>query len=247
LPNKLINGKKLFKEEGMTVQSINNNAIGFGKENSTRLINSSAKKNTPEQLSNNFYSKNNSNANLTSAYVSTSKMTLNYSNKDGDSISLLVETVKYQKTILSQGLTADSENWHEIVENIKDEFKELQGYFIKKLIGSLDDKSSNIQENTPSKGLDGLPEYWNAENTSQRIVDFATSFYGIAESTGKGYYDIILKAIEEGFNQARELLGELPDEVSELTNKTYELVLEKLDEWAARQGIETQTGESVSI
>ena len=231
----------------MTIQSINDNMIGFGNEKHTRFVNNRVNKNAnnPEQYSNNYRSKQNINANLTSTYFSTSKMTLNYSNKDGDTISLQVEHVEYQKSMLSLGLTSDSEKWYEIVEKIKDEFRQLHRNHNKELIEGFNEKSPDTQESSASKGIGGLPEYWNAENTSQRIVDFATSFYGIAESSGKEYYDLVRSAIEEGFNQAREILGEIPNEVSELTNRTYDLVMEKLDDWAAQQGIETETSESI--
>lgn len=226
----------------MTIQSINNNVIDLGKKYNAHFVNNKVHKNTQEVLRNNYQQKQNARADFTSTYYSASKMILHYSNKDGDTISLQVDQIEYQKSLIVQGQTSDSAAWNEIVKNIRDEFDQLHINLLKKLLEDLDGKSPKTQGNAPSIEIDGLPEYWNAENTSQRIVDFATSFYGIAESTGKEYFHLIRSAIEEGFNQAREILGELPDEVSELTKRTYELVMEKLDNWAAQQGIETETG-----
>jgi hypothetical protein len=91
-----------------------------------------------------------------------------------------------------------------------------------------------------------VPEYWNAENTSQRIVDFAVQFLGAFEGTGGEFLDVIKGAIDEGFKQARDLLGELPDQVGALVNDTHELVMQKLDTWAESQGILASQPETVT-
>ena len=64
----------------------------------------------------------------------------------------------------------------------------------------------------------------SAEAVSDRIVSFAKGISGgdIAK------FDELKAAIEEGFSQARAIFGgQLPD----ISNKTYDLVMEKLDKW----------------
>ena len=187
---------------------------------------------------------------LESTYYSSEKLTLDYTNKDGDSVSLNYENVKYQKANLSIESNSSSDDWKEIVENVKDEYMKLQEKLINKCLESVTGKEIKQTEDVEvveSKPISGLPEYWNAENTSQRIVDFATSFSGMTESEGKDYYDLMKGAIEEGFSQARSMMGEMPGEISDLTNDTYNLTMQKLDEWAIANGIEIDVDDSVAI
>lgn len=75
-----------------------------------------------------------------------------------------------------------------------------------------------------------VPEYWNAENTSDRLVDFAMSFRSLANDLDdESYVNTIRNAIEEGFKQAKATLGNLPGPSGKLFNDTYNLTMEKLD------------------
>ncbi|KUO52778.1 MAG: hypothetical protein APF76_02260 [Desulfitibacter sp. BRH_c19] len=62
-----------------------------------------------------------------------------------------------------------------------------------------------------------------AEAVSNRIVDFAIAISG----GDKSKIEVLRGAIEEGFKQAKDILGELP----EVSQKTYDLIIEKLDKW----------------
>jgi hypothetical protein len=64
---------------------------------------------------------------------------------------------------------------------------------------------------------------FSPEKLSDRIVEFAKALSG----GDKSKIGILREAIEEGFGQASKLLGGLP----EISLKTYDLVMEKLDEW----------------
>ncbi len=66
---------------------------------------------------------------------------------------------------------------------------------------------------------------FSPEAVSDRIVNFAKAISG--GDTEK--YDLLKDAIEKGFNEARELLGGSLPEISDLT---YDLVMDKLDNWA---------------
>lgn len=76
----------------------------------------------------------------------------------------------------------------------------------------------------------GIPEYWNAENTSDRIVHFATQ---MAEIAGKDseFAETIMQAVTDGFDQANAMTGPLPGAAGELNRKTRELTMSKLSKW----------------
>ncbi|HSQ41782.1 MAG TPA: DUF5610 domain-containing protein [Fibrobacteraceae bacterium] len=76
-----------------------------------------------------------------------------------------------------------------------------------------------------------VPEEYNADNTAQRIVDFALQFRDLApELSDEEYIEEIRAAIQEGFSQAQDQLGNLPDSSAKLFNDTYEAAMSKLDD-----------------
>ncbi len=86
-----------------------------------------------------------------------------------------------------------------------------------------------------------VPEEWNAENTSQRIIDFALSFRSKeADLSDEEYIDQVRKAIQDGFRLAKNDLQNLPGPSAKLFNDTYELAMKKLDDtlanWQANPG-----------
>jgi len=176
---------------------------------------------------------------FSSTSYSSDSMLLEYMNKDGDSVTLRMEHVEYQEAMLAAGGDADAGYWKDVVEKITDEFLTMKENIIRKVLASLEGEEGGGEvEQAEPKEIEGLPEYWNAENTSQRIVDFATSFYGLTQCGGKEYYDMMRGAIEQGYTQAMGMLGEMPDEVSNLSKRTYELALQKLEAWAVEAGID---------
>ena len=62
------------------------------------------------------------------------------------------------------------------------------------------------------------------EKVSDRIVEFAKAISG----GDKEKLGILRSAIEEGFREAAKVLG---GELPEISKRTYELVMEKLDKW----------------
>jgi len=86
---------------------------------------------------------------------------------------------------------------------------------------------SGIKDTEESK----VPDYWNAENTSQRIVDFAMSFRGLApELSDEEYIEQVRAAVEKGFKLAKKDLGDLPGPTAKLFNNTYSSAMSKFDE-----------------
>jgi len=88
---------------------------------------------------------------------------------------------------------------------------------------------------------------WSPEAVSGKIVDFATSFFGAfqtehpelgGEESVKGFMSLIRDAIEEGFKQAKDILGAmsvLEGGVTDTVDQTYGLTMEKLDAFETRQ------------
>jgi hypothetical protein len=222
--NSLVNANK----DSRSLDQLLRNASEKGnKNNSTQTNNSS---NTASSLK------------YTAEYYSRDSLSINYSNKDGDVVTLNLDSVQYQKTELTASGASDAESWQKIVDQIKKDFMEQTGKMIKSFLkginGGNDDNSdssnsTNVQATTEtgkSSGIQGLPEYWNADNTSQRIVDFAMSFKGLSGSGNDEFFAMMKSAIEEGFKQAKDMLRNLPDEVSGLMKDTYDLTMKKLDD-----------------
>jgi hypothetical protein len=76
-----------------------------------------------------------------------------------------------------------------------------------------------------------VPDYWNAENTSDRIVHFATQMAEITGMDLKEFGEIIKKAVSKGFDQAGEATGELTGAAAKLNKDTKDLVFSKLSNW----------------
>jgi hypothetical protein len=193
-------------------------------------------------------------ARLSSEYYSVDRLAVTYTNKDGDSVSLNMEHIEYQKAqidVQTDG-PGNDQDWQKIVEQIKNEFVRMKQDMIAKFMESVTGKKNDengigatpvvdgndsVSRAETTDEIKGLPEYWNAENTSQRIVDFATSFLSMFEGKGQDFLNMIKGAIEEGFSQAQDMLGNLPDPVSKLVNDTHDLVFKKLEDWAKASGI----------
>jgi hypothetical protein len=157
-----------------------------------------------------------------------------------------MESIEYSRAMMEVSAHGDHEDMEKLINYIKNSYDQMKKEILKGFLKSVGLEVEEEEEVDAADTLE-IPEYWNAENTSQRIVDFAVSFYSLFEGNGGEYLDMIKEAIEDGFAQARELLGELPDEVSALVDNTYELVMEKLDAWAIEQGIEAGSEEEVLV
>ena len=66
--------------------------------------------------------------------------------------------------------------------------------------------------------------YWGVEQTSDRILDFAKAL----ASYDPDKADEMLEAFKKGYKQAEEAWG---GELPEISQKTYDAVLEKFDAW----------------
>ncbi len=73
--------------------------------------------------------------------------------------------------------------------------------------------------------------YWGVNQTSDRLVDFAKALTGGDSSK----IESMRSAIKKGFEEAKKLWG---GELPEISQKTYDATMKKLDEWA--KGTETE-------
>lgn len=113
-----------------------------------------------------------------------------------------------------------------LVEQIQQAKKTLEDSGVK--IDWVDDIPYQVD---PEEEAAQVPEEWNAENTSQRIVDFALQFRSQApELSDEEYIEQIRGAIQEGFRLAKDDIGALPGPSAKLFNDTYKLAMEKLDQ-----------------
>ena len=90
-----------------------------------------------------------------------------------------------------------------------------------------EDTAIDFRDLTPEKARELIAEdgYWGVEQTSDRIVQFALSLSG----NDPDRLEELKASIDEGFRLASEALGgNLPD----ISMKTYDAVLEKLNAWA---------------
>lgn len=176
-------------------------------------------------------------ARLTTEYYSATSMSFDYTSKDGDTVSLSMNSIEYGKSIMDVAASGNQEDMKKLIAYIKDNFEQMKKDFLKGLLQNAgQDVSANEQVTAPDPTkLLQIPDEWSAENTSQRIVEFAVSFAGIFKGKGEEFLSTIKAAIEEGFKQARDLLGDLPEEVSSLIDDTYKKTMEKLDAWAKDQ------------
>jgi hypothetical protein len=187
-------------------------------------------------------------AKMVSEYYSSQSISVEYTSKDGDTVSFSMESVKYAKASMDLSATGNKDDMKALVDYIKDNFDKMRKEMIR---GFLKSAGIDVPENEDAAKVDGtetlqIPEEWNAENTSQRIVDFAVSFFDAFKGAGDEFLSTIKDAVEEGFKQARDMLGELPGQVSNLIDDTYKLVMEKLDAWGVEQGITAQEQEQTA-
>ena len=97
---------------------------------------------------------------------------------------------------------------------------------------------------------------FSPDATSQRIADFALSFFPMYASQHKDkpyeqqvndYQKLVGDAVESGFKEARKVLGELPSGVTDKIQQTHDMVWQKLSsffDYARANADKTQTAVS---
>lgn len=156
------------------------------------------------------------------------KFSLEFTSRDGDNFVINSDTFKSRNCLIRYDNKVNSA-LNTLVIYVKDRITE-KGEFLVKQFYKQNEKAC---ENEPlsQKTSIKIPQYWNSENTSSRIVDFSLSFFPSFKGSSEQYLTKIKAAIEDGFKQAEKILGNLPEEIANLSEETFELVMEKLDSW----------------
>ena len=98
----------------------------------------------------------------------------------------------------------------------------------------LADGNFTVDEETQKQAQADIAEdgYWGVEQTSDRILDFAKALSGNDPEKA----DLLIDAFKKGFEDATKSCGkDLPD----ISQRTYDAVLEKFDKW--KNGSTTET------
>ena len=164
-------------------------------------------------------------------------------NKDGDSYSF-----NYNKTTVTTGLPAPvamDPQAKELLKgfNMSDFQEKIKSDLLEMVFQSNEKAKENTNQSLIEKyGSDVIyevpdeteaaevPEFWNAENTAQRLVDFAMSFKSVSGVDDDAeYIEEVRDAVIEGFRQAKGIIGEVSDPTHKLFNDTFDLTMQKFD------------------
>lgn len=96
-----------------------------------------------------------------------------------------------------------------------------------------------VDEETKAQAQEDISEdgYWGVNQTSDRIIDFATALTG----GDPDKIEDMREAFKKGYEQAQETWG---GELPEISQKTYDAVMEKFDKLLEEAGISTDSAES---
>lgn len=121
-----------------------------------------------------------------------------------------------------------NQNVNAFREMVREMF-EKQGINVEELIKRLEDGEKlelEIDQEVIDKAKENVSEdgYFGVEKTAKRILDFAKAISGgNPEKIG-----LLKDAFIEGYEEAKEIFG---GELPEISEKTYEKVMEGFDEW----------------
>lgn len=102
---------------------------------------------------------------------------------------------------------------------------------------SIDGSTGAISSDyTPVEAQEATSEdgYWGVEAVSDRIVAFAKDISG----NDPGKLSVLKEAIDKGFRMASDTLG---TDLPEISMKTYDAVMKKLDDWNADLNTEAES------
>lgn len=174
-------------------------------------------------------------ASISSEYYSSQKYAVEFTSKDGDKVSFSYESVEYSKSSMEINAKGSKEDIAKLATFVKDQLKKMSSEIVKNFLKDAGIETDSSDDVSGADTAATIPEYWNAENTSQRVVDFAVSFFDAFKGKGDEFLSKIKAAIEDGFSQAKKVFGgDFPDGVSKLISDTHDLIMKKLDSWAEK-------------
>lgn len=138
----------------------------------------------------------------------------------------IVSTLTYERTGMVKDVASQADEAPGF-EELLSRLLERQGITFEEAQGG---KTVAIDPETRAEAQALISEdgYWGVEKTSARIVEFAIA--GAGGDTTR--LEEIKAAIDNGFGMAAETLG---GSLPEISTKTYDAVMEKLDQWAGKQ------------
>lgn len=122
-----------------------------------------------------------------------------------------------------QRLKAESDKAYSSLRQLVEQLLQRQGMTFQDLALGKElevDEAARVE----AQALIGEGGELSPEKVSERIVEFAKAISG----GDKGKFEELKSAIEEGFAQAAAVLG---GQLPEISQKTYDLVMEKLNQW----------------
>lgn len=144
---------------------------------------------------------------------------------------------KKTNTALVEKLKADAEQRTSQLRSLVEKMMTKQGV----AIGTADDMWSflakgdfTVDAATKAQAEKDIAEdgYWGVEQTSDRILDFAKALSGNDPEKA----DLLLDAFKKGFSEATKSWG---DKLPDISQRTYDAVVEKFDKW--KNGTEDTT------
>lgn len=185
---------------------------------------------------------------VSSEYYSSQKYAVEFTSKDGDKVSFSYEAVEYSKTEMAIDAKGSKEDIAKLSSFVKDQLKKMSSEIVKNFLKDAGIETESSDDVSVADTAAVVPEYWNAENTSQRVVDFAVSFFDAFKGKGEEFLSKIKAAIEDGFSQAKKAFGgDYSSGVSKLISDTHDLIMKKLDSWAEKSiPVESQPADKIA-
>ena len=159
----------------------------------------------------------------------------------GSDFKVTIDEKKYSPQEISamilQKLKADAEQRTSQLRSLVEKMMTKQGTAIANadsMWSFLADGNFTVDEETQKQAQADIAEdgYWGVEQTSDRILDFAKALSGNDPEKA----DLLIDAFKKGFEDATKSWGkDLPD----ISQRTYDAVLEKFDKW--KNGSTTET------
>ncbi len=140
-----------------------------------------------------------------------------------ESVTYKKPTTKVDMATIEQ-LKMESEKAHEQLRNLVRQLLERQGLTMEDVTSGKREFVVGEQARTEAQAAIGEGGEQSAEKVSDRILEFANAISG----GDKSKFELLKNAIEQGFSEAKKALGGTLPEVSQ---KTYDLVMDKLDKW----------------
>ncbi len=164
-------------------------------------------------------------------------------------------TLAMKKTIADAGGSPQAKSL--LVDAVNVNIQVDKGFANRVLSDSLNDKLNSMFKEA---GMDTTVESllqsgtdFSPQATANRIVEFATGFYGQYQSNNtdvdekeqlEGFSTMIKGAIEEGFAGAQEMLaglGEIDSDVQAGIDETFDLTMKGMDDFVAQRAAQLAT------